>query len=139
MKVKYQCQDNECNDEELIYSQLSNQGIVKIPLIAFSTLEPISSYKQLQTNLIVPPEIPYFKEHYNLTDEERLITIPGNLLSTIFKLNSEKSVLNPINGEHFIDQIEHKVPIDKLKYSNLIGIKSMPFYTFLYKYFKETG
>lgn len=137
MRGKYNCTAAECDDDELVYRQLANQSVVKIPLIALPTLEPITSYKDLQRKCIVPPELPYFKEHYNLTVEEKKVNIPYDLLSAILDFTSpqlQKSILNPVNGERFVEQIESRVPLSKLEYSYLIGNKTMSFYTFLHKY-----
>ncbi len=139
MKQKYNCKSRDCTDDELAYSQLSSQTVTRNTLIEFSTLSPMESYKDMNPDLIEPPEIPYFKKIGNLTDEEKNTTIPNNTLKLIFDLDSfgaKKSILNPVNGEKFMQQMEAGVSLQDLHYAYMIGIKQMSFYTFLYKYLR---
>lgn len=139
MKQKYNCRSRDCTDDELAYSQLSLQTVTKNTLLEYSTLKPLESYKDLNPDLIEPPEMPYFKQKFNLTDEEREIVIQNNTMKLIFDIDSfsaKKSVLNPVNGEKFFEQMEAKTPLQDLHYAYILGNTKMSFYTFLYKYIR---
>ena len=137
MKQKYNCKIRECTDDELAYSQLSNQTVTRKTLVDFPTLPPIESYKELNPDLIEPPEMPYFKKKYNVTNEEKLIEIANNTMKLVFDIDqfsAKKSILNPVNGEKFFQQMETNTPIQDLHYAYIMGLKQMSFYSFLYKY-----
>ena len=139
MKQKYNCKIRECTDDELAYSQLSNQTVTKKTLVDFPTLPPIDSYKDLNPDLIEPPEMPYFKKKYNVSTEEKSIEIANNTMKLIFDIDqfsAKKSILNPINGENFFQQMEVNTPIQDLHYAYVMGIKQMSFFSFLYKYLR---
>lgn len=139
MKQKYNCKARDCTQDELAYAQLSNQTVTQSTLVDFSTLTPIKSYKDLNPDLILPPEMAYFKEKGNLTEEEKKIVIQNNTLKLIFDIDvfsAKKSILNPVNGEKFIQQMEAHTPIQDLHYAYILGIKDPNFFSLLYKYMK---
>ncbi len=139
MKQKYNCRSRDCTDDELAYSQLSQQTITKNTLLEYPTLKPLESYKDLNPDLIEPPEMPYFKAKFNLSEEERKIIIPNNTMKQIFDIDdfaAKRSVLNPVNGEKFFDQMDTKVALSDLHYAYVLGIKDINYYSFLYKYIR---
>jgi len=139
MKQKYNCKSRDCTEDELAYSQLGAQVVTKNTLIDYSTLTPIESYKEMNPDLILPPEMPFFKKYADLTPEEKKIEIANNTLKLIFDMDSfsaKKSILNPVNGEKFMKQMEAGVQLHDLNYAYIIGDKRMSFYTFLYKYMR---
>lgn len=121
------------------YIQLASQNVTRKLLIAFTDLKPIETYQELYSSLQTPPEISHFMKTGNLTEEEKKFVFTTINMKEAFGLdykNPLKSLLNPVIGERFMDQMERKVPLRDLSYRYNMGINNYAFYTLLNKYIK---
>ena len=125
--------------EDFSYVQLATQQITQTKILAFSKLEPIKTYQELYPSLPSPPEISYFKEKGNLTEEEKKVEFTWDIAKKVFHSDYKDpstSILNPVNGERFMNQMKNEVPLGDLSYRYNIKVNNYAFYSLLYKYIK---
>eukprot|EP00824_Muranothrix_gubernata_P000620 TRINITY_DN1071_c0_g1_i1.p1 TRINITY_DN1071_c0_g1~~TRINITY_DN1071_c0_g1_i1.p1 ORF type:complete len:1032 (+),score=156.14 TRINITY_DN1071_c0_g1_i1:3-3098(+) len=143
-KQKFECKRRDCTDQELVYQQLSNQGVTKTPLIDLDNRKSYDTYMELDSTMNYPAEMSYFQneeKENGLSDDQKKYKFEYRVLLNLLDLEdfgNDLSVLNPINGLDFFQKMKSPNPDPKtIRVAYEMGYDTTLEIDILYKYLQN--
>jgi hypothetical protein len=138
MAQNYECKLRDCTDSEIVMNQFVKQIVTQTSLIDFNNVEPLSSYSDLEPDIIFPTEMAYFQKNSEiLTEKQRKINLPIDKWVAIFnfdKMNAKDNLMNPANTQTFFTQMQGSAALNAVTYASKIKINDLDVMILIYQY-----